>query len=182
MKRSVSVPVLLVIACTLSGIYGMVHNQVSYSVSSEYFTVFKFHQFRISPDLPPRVGAAIVGWEASWWMGLVIGLFLIPCGLLLRGDREFFLGMLHVFGVVVLTTASFSLLGLLFGYLFVTGNPNDAYMYYGRPLTDPVAFMRAGTMHNCSYLGGVVGILTGAITIMRKFMLAETGSTRWWTM
>lgn len=182
MQRSTSIPLLFTIACAMSGLYGMVHNQISYSISSEYFTAFKFHQFQIDTSLPPRLGAAIVGFGAAWWMGIVIGVFLIPCGLLLRGDREFFWGVLQAFGVVLLTTASFSLLGIGIAYLIVSANPHDALTYNDIQLTDPVAFMRAGMMHNFSYLGGVVGILTGAISIMRRFMLAETGSTRWWTM
>ena len=33
------------IAVLLAGIYGMLHDQVTYSISPEYFTVFKFEQF-----------------------------------------------------------------------------------------------------------------------------------------
>jgi hypothetical protein len=70
-------PVLLVIACLFAGMYGVVHNQISYTVSHEYFTQFKFYQFGIE-HVPNRFGVAVVGWNAAWWMGIVIGMSLFP--------------------------------------------------------------------------------------------------------
>ena len=57
-----------------AGGYGAVHNHISYTVSPDYFHAFKFHQFGIPPELRGRVGASIVGWHASWWMGLFVGI------------------------------------------------------------------------------------------------------------
>jgi len=39
---------------------------------------------------------------------------------------------------------------------------------YGYPneVTDKVAFARAGTMHNFSYLGGFIGIITGSVYLL----------------
>lgn len=58
--RVLAAVLLVGVACVLSGLYGAVHNQISYSVSPEYFTKFKFVQFRIN-GLPHRLGAAVVG-------------------------------------------------------------------------------------------------------------------------
>ena len=39
----------------LAGLYGVVHDQVTYSISQEYFTRFKFLQFHYADfGLPPR--------------------------------------------------------------------------------------------------------------------------------
>lgn len=81
--------VLFVFACLLAGGYGALHNQISYTVSPEYFTKFKFHQFQINEVIGERLGAAIVGWSASWWMGIFIGIILIPMGLLLLRKKPF---------------------------------------------------------------------------------------------
>jgi hypothetical protein len=35
----------MAIACLIAGAYGALHNQISYSVASEYFQQFKFIQF-----------------------------------------------------------------------------------------------------------------------------------------
>ena len=71
MTKLAFVPVLLMVGCLFAGLYGIIHNQISYTVSPEYFHAFKFQQFNIPPSLQNRIGASIVGWGASWWMGLL---------------------------------------------------------------------------------------------------------------
>ena len=74
MLKASLTPLLLAIACLLAGLYGVLHNQISYTVSYEYFTEFK----------------------------------------------------------------------------------------------NNVAFARTGTMHNFSYLGGVLGIVSGVVCVLRE--------------
>ena len=64
----------LVLAICAAGIFGMLHDQISYTVSNEYYTKFKFIQFDLLDlQLPDRVRAAMVGFLASWWMGVPLG-------------------------------------------------------------------------------------------------------------
>ena len=42
MSKLAWIPVLFLVACLFAGIYGALHNQISYTVSPEYFTQFKF--------------------------------------------------------------------------------------------------------------------------------------------
>jgi hypothetical protein len=159
-------PILLVFACLFAGIYGAIHNQISYTVAPEYFTQFKFHQFRIAEDTPDRIGAGIVGWYAAWWMGIVIGIILIPFGLVIRGNANYFWGMIHVFGVVAMTTLSVGLVALASAFVIVDVDNVGEISRYGNEIRDDAAFERAGTMHNFSYLGGLVGIITGGVAIL----------------
>lgn len=165
MVKFVFIPVLFTIACLLAGVYGAVHNQISYTVSPEYFTQFKFRQFGIDGQLPDRVGAAIVGWRAAWWMGIVIGTILIPFGLLIRGNGRYFWGMLRVFGVVAATTFVVGLMALAIAFATIDAEDAGEIVRYGVEIQEDVAFARAGMMHNFSYLGGVIGILSGGLTI-----------------
>ena len=89
MAKLALLPLLLVVGCLTAGLFGALHDQVSYSVSPDYFHAFKFHQFQIPPHLHNRVGAAIVGWRASWWMGPIIGVPLLTAGLLLPDWRAY---------------------------------------------------------------------------------------------
>jgi hypothetical protein len=66
--KFILLPVLLGAGCLISGLYGALHNQISYSVSPDYFDAYKFIQFDVPVTLRDRVGASIVGWQASWWM------------------------------------------------------------------------------------------------------------------
>ncbi|MDG2012602.1 MAG: hypothetical protein P8J33_03805 [Pirellulaceae bacterium] len=163
-KKLLIIPVLVVIACFFAGVYGAVHNQISYTVAPEYFTKFKFHQFGLI-HFQDRVGAAIVGWNAAWWMGVIIGAVLIPLGLLIRGNANYFWGMIRVFGTVALTTLIVGLVALAIAFVVVDPDNIGEFTRYNNEIDDNAAFARAGTMHNFSYLGGLIGIITGAIAV-----------------
>jgi drug/metabolite transporter (DMT)-like permease len=169
MTKLLLIPVLFVAACLFAGVYGALHNQISYTVCPEYFTKYKFHQFRIDDRLPDRVGAAIVGWKAAWWMGIVIGILLIPVGLVMRGTGPYFWGMIRVFGVVTITTMCVGIGALAVSYVTTSADVGN-FTRYGNEITNDVAFAHAGAMHNCSYLGGLMGIISGgcAINVQRR--------------
>lgn len=156
---------LLLAACVLAGEYGAAHDQISYTVSPEYYKAFKFHQFHVPPRWQGRTGAAIVGWRASWWMGVVIGIPIVLCGLVFPDRKTYIRSTLMAFGIVTVTTLVAGLAALAYATLAIT----DASLgpVVARPgVHDPVAFARAGTMHNFSYLGGLVGILTGIVYLL----------------
>ncbi len=119
MIRVLSVPLLFAFACLLSGVYGALHNQISFTVSPEYFTKFKFDQFQISPHFYDRFGTAIVGSQASWWMGLIIGVFLIPAGMLVRDTRGYIFAVMKAFFAVLSSTVVTGLTALLIAYWFL---------------------------------------------------------------
>ena len=164
-KRLFLILVLFILACGMAGLHGAIHNQISYSISPEYFTCYKFPQFRISETLYGRLGAAIVGWKAAWWMGLLIGLVLIPWGSVRLKDPAFFRMMLLVFSIVTVTAliVGFAALGVA---MFVLDENNVGEISrFGNAIEKGVAFQQAGTMHNFSYLGGFIGLLVGVVII-----------------
>jgi hypothetical protein len=66
----------------LAGVYGAVHDQISYSISPEYFTKLKFHQFSYANcGFHPRIFAAEVGFLASFWVGMIVAWLLARVGL-----------------------------------------------------------------------------------------------------
>src|SRR3982751_3444371 len=98
---------IVVIAMFVTGLYGIVHNQVSYTVAPEYFTKFKFRQFGFTDiPLPERVRASMVGFLASWWMGIPIGLLVGAVGFIHRDHRQ----MLRASVWSLLVTVGFNLL------------------------------------------------------------------------
>lgn len=174
MTKLLLTPLLFTMACVFAGTYGAIHNQISYTVAPEYFTQFKFHQFRIAADLPDRVGAASVGWSAAWWMGIVIGIVLIPLGLAVRGNSNCFVTTIRAFGVAALTTLAVGLAALAVACLSLDAASVGEITRYGNDIVDDVAFARAGAMHNFSYLGGFIGIVTAGIFIRRRRSAALT--------
>jgi hypothetical protein len=78
----------LPVAVLTSGLFGVLHNQISYSVSNEYFTKFTFIQFHLlDSTIPERIRAAEVGFLASWWMGIPLGLVCGSAGFIQRSAR-----------------------------------------------------------------------------------------------
>lgn len=152
---------LVVFAIVVAGFYGMIHNQISYTVAPEYFTKFKFHQFGLTGlQLPNRVRASMVGFLASWWMGIPIGLFVGAAGFIHRDPREMLRVTLWSFLVVVGFTLLFGLCGLSYGYVQTEHINLADYQGWFIPadVTDLRRFLCAGYMHNSSYIGGVLAI------------------------
>ena len=59
MKKLLVYVLIVVIAVFAAGLYGVVHNQVSYTVAPEYFTKFKFRRFGLTDTtVPERVRPA----------------------------------------------------------------------------------------------------------------------------
>lgn len=165
MKKFVCAWGLMVAACVVAGLYGMIHNQISYTVAPEYFTQFKFAQFLVPASQHNRWGASMVGWQAAWWMGIVIGSILVPFGLIIPGWQQYLRTMGQTFLVVMLTTLTVGLGALAYAYATFTP-ATIAISRYPARITQPLAFARAGYMHNFSYLGGLVGIIVGILFLL----------------
>jgi hypothetical protein len=178
LKKLVASPLLLLLGCLTAGLYGMLHNQISYTVSPDYFEQFKFIQFNVAPSLQGRVGASLVGWAASWWMGLIISAFLLPMGAIILGDNRYFIAIITAYGIVACTAFSAGLLALLYAYVTVDATTVEEVIRYGQEIDDPVAFTRAATMHNFSYLGGLLGIVTGSAWLFFERRRANLTLTR----
>lgn len=166
-------PVLLAAGCLVAGIYGALHNQISYTVSPDYFHALKFDQFGIPADLRGRIGASIVGWHASWWMGFLIGVPVLLVGLILPEWQAYLRHCLMAFVVVAVTALAVGLGALIYAYLSISASSLPAF-WYSDGVVDKVAFARAAVMHNFSYLGGFLGILTATLyLIIARVRLAK---------
>ncbi|WP_224813650.1 hypothetical protein [Hasllibacter sp. MH4015] len=158
---------LLGIAALAAALFGALHNQLSYTMGPTYFTAFKFDQFQIADGTPPRLGAAYVGVMASWWMGPIIGLPAFLYGLFaVPSARTYFAaGCGAVFTVIFLATFG-ALAGLIGGLVADTTGLLDPYLNFrdGPTRSD---FLRAGFMHDASYLAGALGLIAAVFPIRR---------------
>ncbi|MDB9425217.1 hypothetical protein PN437_09965 [Microcystis aeruginosa CS-564/01] len=169
----------MIIGCLIAGFYGVLHNQISFTVSEEYFTKFKFIQFNIPPAIPERFGASIVGFLASWWMGILIGIIIIPFGLIIPRWKDYFISVIRAFGLVAITTFVIGLSALICSLLIYDDDYTKELKVYGNSIININAFMMAGTMHNYSYLGGIVGIVVGGFWLIleRKWAKSKINNT-----
>jgi hypothetical protein len=151
----------IAISLLVAGLFGAVHDQISYTVSPEYFTRFKFIQFHlVNSDLPERVRAGIVGFKASWWMGIPVGVLCGAAGFVQRTPLIMLRALTFSLAIAVAVVLLAALAGLVYGWFQTRSVDLGAYAgwYVPRGLNDVRAFLCAGYMHNAAYLGGVFAI------------------------
>jgi hypothetical protein len=180
-RRSRILPLLLA-GSLIAGLYGAIHNQVSYTVSPEFFHKFKFIQFRIPSMFHNRLGASIVGFNASIWTGLAAGLPLVLLGFVHREPRTYTRHVLVAFLIVALSAFCWAVAALwLIDQYGRFLPPGSTILAASTPegVKDRMAFTNAGMMHNLGYIGGVIGVLGGAVYLgIAKFIAKRRESPR----
>lgn len=160
---------LLTLLCVplIAGLYGILHDQLTYTISEEYYTRFKFIQFGMWHAAPPalldnpRLHVCTVGFLATWWTGIFIGPIIAFTGLIHKDAKVMlhanFRAVLLTMGVTILT----GLTGLLYGWLVLVDKGVSWRLPEG--LIDKDHFIMVGSMHNFSYLGGMLGLIAAVI-------------------
>ncbi len=165
---------LIFIICLMplvGGVYGVLHDQLTYTICPEYYTKFKFYQFglmatgneAIFPN--PRVQVSIVGFLATWWMGVPVGLTLGLIGLVHRDQKQMLKSTSKATLVTLAVTLCVGLMGLGYGYFYLSNT--EVNWWFPKNLIDKKSFVTVGEMHNFSYLGGILGLLIGGIYNLR---------------
>ena len=161
MTRLLVATMCVVFACVLAGIFGAAHDQVSFTVSPKYFFHLKFDQFGIAPGFHNRLGAAFVGWYASWWMGLFIGIPVALVSLLMPSTRLQFKAFAWVAVLIVLCT----LAAALFSLTLTPPREIFEHIRISDRVQDVEAYVRVGFMHSVSYLAGAASTVLGLIIL-----------------
>jgi len=152
----------------IAGIYGMLHDQVTFSISSEYFTQWKFQQFHYADfGFSDRIFVSIIGFLATWWVGLIAGWFLarrhIPHQVRHQAYRKI---RQSIYCMLACGMAAGSV-GYVYGiWLGPTADYSDwDWVFRLLKISDPFSFIRVAYIHNASYLGGVAGLIVALIFI-----------------
>jgi hypothetical protein len=145
----------------MAGLYGSIHNQVTYTISNEYFTKFKYDLFGLYPEWfgGHRNTVAIIGFSASWWTGLITGTILGIIGLIFPHPKGTYYGIRMSIFITVLVVLVFGFVGFIFG-LMAPASENDL-ANIPKNVLEKEDFSLAGTVHNFSYLGGFCGLIIG---------------------
>lgn len=155
-------------AILAAGLYGSLHDQITYTISPEYFTKFKFEQFGFEPSWfgGHRQTVAVIGFLATWWTGMFIGLVLGLVALIFPDHRKMASSLRWAILVVIAFSAGFAVLGGLYGRLYLASTGVDWWL--PESLIDRTAFITVGSIHNFSYLGGLFGMIAGVYYIVRR--------------
>jgi len=147
---------LIFLASLIGGVYGALYDQLTYTISPEFFSKFRFERFNIDPDMNERVGAALVGFRNTWKTGMILGAVLAFAGLINTDHKRMFRYTSRAF---FMTLAIAFIAGLI-------GWPINASTMQADPsaelnIIDKAAFKTVVNMNNFSYAGGVIGMFVG---------------------
>ena len=164
MKRFAILLTTVMLLTLIAGLYGAIHDQLSSTIAPEYFTRFKYDQFGFEPAWfgGHRATQAVIGFLATWWVGLLMALFIAPLGLMfkdpVRMRKEIARAIATTLGIAMLS----GLVGLAYGWS-LDSVPKGWYLPEG--LVDQQAFIAVGGLHNLGYAGGVLGLCV-AVSVM----------------
>jgi len=154
----------------VAGLYGVVHDEITYSISPEYFTRLKFLQFHYADfGFSPRVFVAEIGFLATWWVGFIVGWFLARVAVPSFPPAKVRLHCFGGFAIIVACAFAASVMGSGLGLL--RGPTADLSAWQGfvsaNGVVDLPRFVRVAYIHNASYLGGLIGLVVALIRLRR---------------
>ena len=167
MNKTLTIIPIIIVVCFVGGVYGILHDQLTYTISPEYYTKFKFYQFGLVNQgdeafFPnPRIQVSIVGFLATWWMGLPIGLVLGVVGMLHRDSKEMFKHTIKASLVTIIVAFITGIIGLFYGKFYLANI--GVNWWIPENVLDTKNFISVGSMHNFSYFGGITGLIAGCI-------------------
>jgi len=163
----------------LGGVYGVVHDQVSFTISAEYFTEAKFKQFQYADfGLPNRIFAAIIGFLATSWIGLFVGWLLARIRFYVddheSARQDILRGLATVFSIALFM----AFLGGVVGYIRVRHFHHYSFFGWEKEITSSAMpnFAIVGIIHYFSYLGGFAGLGIAIFNLKRKMKRGVPGN------
>lgn len=158
-KQILNFILVIIFSILIAGIYGIIHDQITYSISNEYYTLFKFNQFGIEHlKLNTRIKVGIVGFLATWWVGLFLGIIYALISLFINSDKILKITLKSIM-LNMLITIFFGISGFFFGYIFL--KPETIHWYIPSGTKNIQSFINVGSIHNFGYIGGLVGLIFG---------------------
>lgn len=162
--------------------YGVVHDQISFSISSEYFTKMKFEQFAWADPrargAPDRVFVAEIGALATWWVGAIAGWALARVGFrdpVTVARRE----VARAFGVMLAVAGVCWVVGALVGSVVSRGDLDGWSRWReGLGLRDLPSFVIVAWLHAASYVGGALGAALAVVRVRRAERARGGGAER----
>ncbi len=151
----------------MAGTFGIIHDQITYSISPEYFTRMKFIQFHVWDfGFPRRVFVAEIGFLATWWVGLIAGWFLARIALpkfKSPGSR-----VLKAIGIIVAVTLAFGISGYFLGPIIFADRAGSDEALNEMGVTQNREFQQVAGIHLGSYAGALLGWLGMMVVFFKR--------------
>ncbi|MCO6164060.1 hypothetical protein [Flavobacterium sp. NRK F7] len=167
MRKVLNFFLIIFYSIFIAGLYGILHDQITYSISNEYYTLFKFEQFGINNwNLSnERLKVGIIGYLATWWVGLILGVIYAIISLFHDSKKTLKITLNSIFLNIGITFI-FGILGFIYGFLFL--NAEKINWYIPEQTENIQSFINVGSIHNFGYIGGFVGLIFGIYFMNRN--------------
>lgn len=171
MKKWRFLVLIIFLSPLIGGLYGIIHDQITFTISPEYYTKFKFYQFGLAPTdqewIPnnTRAYVGLVGFLATWWVGLIIGTTLSLIGLIHQNSKTRIKITLQAIGITLAIAIVFGIIGFAYGRFFIDEIKITELL---PDIIHKKDFYTVGSIHNLSYLGGLIGLVLGILYSIRK--------------
>jgi hypothetical protein len=157
------------IGALIAGCYGVIHDQITYSISEEYFAKMKFEQFGYADfGFPVRIFVGEIGFLATWWVGFFAGWFLARIAFPVWPAHLAFRKSVSAFSIILISALVAGIIAYVLGI-----NHSGDYSFW-LPLceelgiSDVPAFVRVAYIHNASYIGGLLGLILAIVYLLRQ--------------
>jgi hypothetical protein len=169
------------------------------ALSPKYYEKIKEYQFgliTVMDNTNSRLGVSATGFLSAWWMGLPIGIILGFIGLMHKNTKQMLYTGLKAIAVTFIVTLATGLIGLVYGKFYLANTGIDWWEFsrglvsvimeekkglilhswwVSESLTGTKNFITAGSMHNFSYFGGLIGLIAGIVySVKQKYTTADT--------
>jgi hypothetical protein len=149
---------LLILAPVLASLYGFLHDQITYTISEEFFTKFRFQNYNMPEVWHPRARAGMIGIMNAWKVGIPFGIILTFVGRIHQNTRKLLFYTTYAYILTFTMSFVFSMISM-----YISATPDLAIAQQQMPanITDPAAFQRVVQMNNFGYVGGIIGMILG---------------------
>ncbi len=165
----------------VAGSYGIVHDQITYTIAPEYFTNLKFVQFDYADfGLGDRVFVSVIGFLATWWVGFISAWILARRMIPQQARHVAWRQIRQGIACIVACALSAGVFAYLYG-LWLGANADYsswAGTFQALNITDQWAFVRVAYIHNAGYLGGLIGLVIALVIIRPRCTSAMAGDHR----
>ncbi len=159
---------MAIVGALVAGGYGILHDQVTFSISPEYFTKMKFEQFAAADfGLPTRVFVSEIGFLATWWVGLIAAWFLARIAVPVWPGRIAWQKVFAAFSIILTIAFISAVIGWWLGGSDSGKSRFWQEMCASMEIRDVPAFVRVGYIHYASYIGGLIGLITAVFSLNR---------------
>jgi hypothetical protein len=174
MRKLATFLLIVLVAIVIACLYGVGHDQVTYTISPEYYTKFKFIQFDLADSIAaqhmtqPRSAVVFVGVKATWWLGLYLGVIIAGFSLFFRNRDTMFASAMQSLGIILLVAIISGVIGGFYGRDVLAKRGAGSGAWVPGNVVHRVDFITVGAIHNFSYLGAAVGLAAAIVFLVIK--------------